>query len=141
MTVAQVCALGRVCYTRLQSILVGYAIIIIFIFIRGERCSPLLQYCSSRLVLSYRLPHEATLSDILPFPFLFLPPLSRVLCPSSTPLSLFLTPLPLSVSPTFMEAPHTPTPASSPSASHLLSRGYQKATRYVITNFRFVFSN
>lgn len=28
--------------------------------------SPLLQYCSSRLVLSYRLPHEATRSDILP---------------------------------------------------------------------------
>lgn len=33
---------------------------------RGMRgSSPLLQYCSSRLVLSYRLPHEATRSDIL----------------------------------------------------------------------------
>ena len=52
-----------------------------FVSVRGETTSssPLLQYCSSRLVLSYKLPHDATLSDILPasrFPALLCPPLA-----------------------------------------------------------------
>lgn len=72
-----------------------------------SRSSPLLQYCSSRLVLSYRLPHEDILSDILPsslIPSLLpaLPPLDRLLCPLFTPLRLFFTPSPLPVSPTFI---------------------------------------
>lgn len=68
---------------------------------RGMRgSSPLLQYCSSRLVLSYRLPHEATRSDILSsFCYLFCFSNSHSSALSSFHLSpSLLTPLPLSVS-------------------------------------------
>lgn len=60
--------------------------------VESRSSSPLLQYCSSRLVLSYRLPHEATRSDILPplpasFPASPSPP-SAPFCPPFTPLSV-----------------------------------------------------
>lgn len=99
--------------------------------------SPVLQYCSRRLVLSYRLPHEATLSDILPS-FLIsspaLPPLGRVLCPPFTPLSLFFTPSPLPVSPHIHRQTntHTPTPAPAPL---LLSRSCLTASVKLITTW------
>lgn len=98
--------------------------------------SPVLQYCSSRLVLSYRLPHEATLSDILPS-FLIsspaLPPLSRVFCPPFTPLSLFFTPSPLPVSPHIHRQTntHTYTCPSSPSTIPLLPHRQRQAAHYV----------
>lgn len=90
------------------------------IVVGGEARSPL-QYWSSRLVLSYRLPHDATLSDILPLPCFFpsLPPLR----PPSTTLSISAAgrhPFQSLSSPshppptTFMDAPHTPTPAPAP---------------------------
>lgn len=65
-----VCLFSRFFWMKLESCAaVWTAVFFIFpccVWWRGMRgSSPLLQYCSSRLVLSYRLPHEATRSDIL----------------------------------------------------------------------------
>lgn len=65
---------------------------VVCVRVESSSSSPLLQYCSSRLVLSYRLPHEATRSDILPslpasFPASPSPP-SAPFCPPFTPLSV-----------------------------------------------------
>lgn len=99
--------------------------------------SPLLQYWSSRLVLSYRLPHEATRSDILPdllLLLLLLLPAFSFLSAGFPPFSsvrplvgLLFTPSPLPVSPTFtgrqthLHLPrlsfYSPAPASSPASS------------------------
>lgn len=129
---------------KIITAVIYYYDIVVVMILGGGTCSPLLQYCSSRLVLSYRLPHEATLSDILPFPW-FIPdlsPLCRVLCPPSTPLSLFFTPSPLPIPPTFMDGPLTPTPAPasfcSPPPVSLSPTSWSLCG---ITKFRFVFSN
>lgn len=103
--------------------------------------SPLLQYCSSRLVLSYRLPHEATRSDILPDLLLLL--LLRL--PAFSFLSAGFPPfppfVPLSVSSSrrhpFPSPPHsqadkhTSTCPGSPSTLPLLSRHQRQARSYV----------
>lgn len=66
-----VCLFSRFFWMKLESCAaVWTAVVFLFspccVWWRGMRgSSPLLQYCSSRLVLSYRLPHEATRSDIL----------------------------------------------------------------------------
>lgn len=87
---------------------------LLWVGVEWRSSSPLLQYCSSRLVLSYRLPHEATRSDILPdlllLPAFFLPLHRR------TPLVLRSPPSrsPLHASPTFTGRQthlHLPAPA------------------------------